>query len=232
VSRFRVAWALVVGALAAGCAGAARRAEPSATATPAPDDVEIGGERIASARVERFVQQSGQPREAALADLADLVRVLRAAKGAGLTSGSPEMAPAERARLEHALALKLALEVPKAEVSLIVDHAWLKDAPSKAERDRGRKQLERLRGLVEHGATIPAAFQELKLPGALWHIGDHETYAYDIVPEDAHDLPPGSLSPIIAGDGGLHLFKIYERRETPPPADAVRAALRDKLAAQ
>jgi hypothetical protein len=67
------------------------------------------------------------------------------------------------------------------------------------------------------------------LDGSLWHIGDHEEYPYDVIPPEAHDLPDGSLSPIIPGDGGLHLFKIYQRKKVPPPLDQIRGPLYNRL---
>ncbi len=91
----------------------------------------------------------------------------------------------------------------------------MKDSPDEATQASQRTSLERLRALVAAGKTIPAAYAALAIPGAAWHIGDHEEYAYNVIPDAAHDLPDGSLSPIIAGDGGLHLFKIYARKTLP-----------------
>jgi hypothetical protein len=100
-------------------------------------------------------------------------------------------------------------------VVIVVDHAWVKDSPDEVVQASQRKSLERLRALVAAGKTIPAAYEALGIPGAAWHIGDHEEYAYNVIPDAAHDLPDGALSPIIAGDGGLHLFKIYARKTLP-----------------
>jgi hypothetical protein len=82
---------------------------------------------------------------------------------------------------------------------------------------------------VSGGATIPTAYQKLGGDAADWHIGDHEEYPYDVVPPAAHDLPPGSLSPIIPGDGGLHLFTIHARKAVPPAPEVVHPVLRDRL---
>jgi hypothetical protein len=136
----------------------------------------------------------------------------------------------ERAKAELLLARKLGLDVPPDTDVLIVDHAWVKDAKKKATTAKQRKALEELRAAVVAGKTIPKAFETLPgVDGKVWHIGDHEEYPYTVVPGDAHDLAPGSVSPIIPGDGGLHLFQIYSRKQTPPPADAVHQLVRDKL---
>jgi hypothetical protein len=82
---------------------------------------------------------------------------------------------------------------------------------------------------VVEGATIPDAFTRTQLDGTLWHIGDHEEYTYEVIPAEAHDLPLGSISPIIPGDGGLHLFKIYGSKEFQPPADVVSSPLHEQL---
>lgn len=47
-----------------------------------------------------------------------------------------------------------------------------------------------------------------------WHVAEGETYAYEVIPADARDLPDGSLSAVIAGDGGHHLFRIIGRDYT------------------
>ena len=114
-------------------------------------------------------------------------------------------------------------------VSLIVDHAWLKDAEVEKTRVAGRALLVRLRTLVEAGATIPQGYDQLQADGALWHIGDHEQYPADVIPGEARDLPPGGLSQIIPGDGGLHLFRIYERKQELPYWDEVRVPLNARL---
>jgi hypothetical protein len=134
-----------------------------------------------------------------------------------------------RAGVELALAQTLGLDVPPLRVSLVVDHAWLKDAEDEKARFADRALLERLRALVEAGATIPEAYTQLQVDGAAWHIGDHEEYPYEIIPAEAHDLPPGSLSPIIPGDGGLHLFRIYQRKQELPPSSEIRGLLSERL---
>ncbi len=52
----------------------------------------------------------------------------------------------------------------------------------------------------------------LEIPGEAWHIGDHEEYPLSVLPETVRTLGVGALSSVIAGDGGLHLFKIHERK--------------------
>ena len=43
------------------------------------------------------------------------------------------------------------------------------------------------------------------------------------------EICSGALSPIIPGDGGLHLFQIVERKQAPPAPELVRQALRISL---
>src|SRR5262249_24307934 len=121
--------------------------------------------------------------------------------------------------------------VPPEVVLITVDHAWIKDSPNKGVQKKQRAAIEQLRKLVDGGATIPDAFAQLNQKAEAWHIGNPEEYAYAVVPAEAHDLADGTLSPIIPGDGGLHLFKIYSRRHQLPPADKVREPLYAKLRA-
>lgn len=101
---------------------------------------------------------------------------------------------------------------PEREPSLVVDHAWVKDTAKPNGNKRHRLLLDKLRAKVAAGATIPEAFAALKIPGTDWHIGDHEEYPFSVLPESVRALDVGAISPVIAGDGGLHLFKVYERR--------------------
>jgi hypothetical protein len=69
----------------------------------------------------------------------------------------------------------------------------------------------------------------MQLDGTPWHIGDHEEYMAETIPPEGRDLPAGSISPIIPGDGGLHLFTIHERKDYLSPADVIGPILRDQL---
>ena len=59
--------------------------------------------------------------------------------------------------------------------------------------------------------------------------GDHEEYTSIVVPAEVQDLSQGSLSQIIPGDGGLHLFKIHQRRQELQPVSDIRVPLLARL---
>ena len=102
-------------------------------------------------------------------------------------------------------------EPGRAPAALRVDHAWVKDAPGAAEQASRRTTMERLRAKVEKGEPFVGAWNALGVDGGPWHVAEQETYAYDVIPPSARDLPVGALSPIIPGNGGLHLFRILGR---------------------
>jgi hypothetical protein len=62
-----------------------------------------------------------------------------------------------------------------------------------------------------------------------WHIGDHEEYPISVVPPTVRELDAGSVSAVTPGDGGLHLFKIYERKHNLPAISFVHDAVRRQL---
>jgi hypothetical protein len=190
----------------------------------------VNGQPVKASELDAHVAATNLPREEALEDLIDL-HLTRAAVAANQISAPAEpWSPEVRAKVELDLARALGVDIPPPQVSLIVDHAWLKDAKSQKGRAAGRALLMRLRKLVKAGATIPQGYTKLKVVDeSAWHVGDHEEYPYSRLPAKMRDLPPGSLSEIIPGDGGLHLFKIYQRKEGPPPADEIRAPLRARL---
>ena len=185
----------------------------------------VNGQPIAKSAVEAHAATTGLPREEALEDLIDLHLLRTAAAEGKITVPAGSLSPEQRRTLEYAVAVALGIDVPPPQVSLIVDHAWLKDAEDEKERAAGRTVLERLRTLVEGGATIPDAYTRLQVDGTLWHIGDQEEYAVDLLPSEAQDLPVGTLSKIIPGDGGLHLFKVYQRKQELPPGDLITSPL-------
>src|SRR5262249_41084938 len=102
-------------------------------------------------------------------------------------------------------------------------------SPNKKRQAAGRADLERLRALAVKGATIPDAYAKLHLNGELWHVGTHEKYPEAVIPAGAQKLLPNTLSPILPGDGGLHLFFLYGHEPEPPPAARVRERLREPL---
>ena len=190
----------------------------------------VQGQAISGRELEAHRAATGLPRFEALEDLIDLALLRQAAGSFGIALPAEGLPPNEvREAAAYQVACKLSLDVPPAVTVLVVNHAWVKDAPQAAKRAQGRAAMERLRGLVAGGATIPAAYSELGTDGAGWHLGDHEEYPYDVVPPQARDLPAGRVSPLIEGNGGLHLFTIIERKQTRPAAELVRAALHDKL---
>jgi hypothetical protein len=168
------------------------------------------------------------PREEALEDLIDLT-LLRRAAAANNISMPGTLTRELRDGVELALAQALGIDIPQPRITLVVDHAWLKDADDDKGRKAGRLLLEKLRHLVENGATIADAYAQLQVSGNLWHIGDHEEYLTLILPTPIQALAPGSLSQIVSGDGGLHLFKVYQRKQEPLPRDDVRVPLLARL---
>lgn len=100
-------------------------------------------------------------------------------------------------------------------LSLHVDHAYVKDAQMPAGQAKRRAMIEALRTKIEGGSAFVAAFESMHVDPAVWHVAEGETYPYDVIPEGARDLPVGSLSAIIPGNGGLHLFRILGRERAP-----------------
>jgi hypothetical protein len=174
---------------------------------------------------------TGLSRREALDDLVDLTLLRAAARAHGIAVEPTPLSAEARATAEYEVARKLSLDVPPATDVLVVDHAWTKDAEQAKQRGEQRAAMERLRALVMDGATIPASYEKIGAIAANWHIGDHEEYPYEVIPAEARDLPPGSLSSVIPGDGGLHLFKIYARKRVMPPPgmSMVRQAVRERL---
>ena len=116
--------------------------------------------------------------------------------------------PVERPRAEAKAAASV---VPAGPTQLLVDHAWVKDADSASAQEAQRKAMETLRAKVVAGGTFVAAWNELGVDGARWHVAEQETYPADVLPERVRSLPVGAISPILPGDGGLHLFRILGR---------------------
>jgi hypothetical protein len=232
----RLQQGLVILALGwAGCAAptAATPAQTPAVAATAPAPLaspviaRVDGQPITAAALATHQAATKLEEGEALEDLVDLTLLRSAlrANGLALDTGTP----ATRAAAEYALAGKLSLPLPPASDTLTVDHAWTKDASASKKRAAQRATMERLRALVAAGATIPGAQKELAAQTADWHIGDHEEYPYSVVPAAAHDLAPGALSPIIPGDGGIHLFTIHGRKQVPPAAEVVHPVVRERL---
>jgi hypothetical protein len=213
---------------AAGPPGASGAASASAPGS-SPAVARVDGQTLSKAELDAHQARTGLARQQALDDLVDLALLRAAATQNGVVFTPETVAVESRTTTEYEVARKLALEVPAASELLVVDHAWMKDAPRPKQQAAQRKTLEHLRALVADGATIPEAYKKLGPDAANWHIGDHEEYPYDVVPAEAHDLPVDALSPIVPGNGGLHLFKIHQHKRVLPPAEAVHALVRERL---
>jgi hypothetical protein len=94
---------------------------------------------------------------------------------------------------------------------LKVDHAWVKNAESASRQSAQRDAMENLRTKVSSGASFLKSWKALGVDGKNWHVAEGEVYPYAVVHEDARDLPEGSVSDILPGEGGLHLFRIVAR---------------------
>lgn len=189
----------------------------------------VNDQPIKVSELEAHIAATQFGREQALEDLIDLQLVRSAAVANKVKAPSGAWSDEIRAEVEYALAKVLSLHIPPLQISLIIDHAWLKDAATEKDRTAGHALMVQLRNQVKAGTTIPDAYNKLQVDGSNWHIGDHEEYPYNIIPAEARDLPPGSLSEIIPGDGGEHLFKIYEKKERIPPSNLFRYALSHHL---
>lgn len=231
----RLACAAPLTALLFSCATAHSPVVPPAVTTvqtpPAPPPVvaRVGETTLDEAALAAHQDATKLTRAEALEDLIDLTLLRKAATSAHVALPASAWSADDRARVEYEVAVALEVPVPPMKEQLTVDHAWVKDAATAKARTAQRTLMERLRTLVAAGATIPAAFAQLKPPADGWHIGDHEQYLASVVPVEARGLAPGSLSAIIPGDSGLHLFWLVSRTQQRPPADEVSGPLRERL---
>jgi PPIC-type PPIASE domain len=102
------------------------------------------------------------------------------------------------------------IPTPEQPTKLRVDHAWVKDAARPVKQAAQRKAIDALRAKVAAGEGFNAAWQSLRLDGTPWHVAEGETYDREVIPEAVRDLAPGTVSPVVPGNGGLHLFRILE----------------------
>jgi hypothetical protein len=189
----------------------------------------VNGQTIKTSELESHMSATQLGREQAVEDLIDLQLVRSAAIANKIKAPSGAWSTEARTEVEYALAKALKLDVPSPRIYIVVDHAWIKDAASEKERADTLALLVKLRDLVKAGSSIPAAFDKLVADGSSWHIGDHEEYPYDVIAPEARDLPPGSLSEILPGDEGKHLFKIYAKKEQLPSSAEFRYILNEHL---
>jgi hypothetical protein len=207
-------------------------ARVAAAASPPPLSVPVArveNRTISTSELDAHQAATGLERSKALDDLIDLVLLREAASRNEVALPSGALTPEARAAAELALAYRFGLDVPVSGHVLVVDHAWVKDSETKKGQASQRAAIDRLRKLVAAGDTIPSGYAKLHVPGEAWHIGDHEEYSVEVVPPEARDLPAGTLSAVLAGNGGLHLFKIVEHKQVRADPDAVRSVLFPRL---
>lgn len=237
LTRLRHYLAAAMLAVAVCSVGPARAAEETpapemaseATLSPKQPIVTVNGKAITYGEIEAHAEAIMRPFDTALEDLIDLQLLSTAATAQKVKLPPAPWSPETRTGLEVAVAQALGIEAAKPRTVLIVDHAWLKDAENEKERTAGRALIDKMRALVVTGTTIPQAFTRMNLDGNLWHIGDHEEYPAEVLPPEARDLALGSISPVIPGDGGLHLFRIYESRQQVGDQETIGAILRSQL---
>jgi hypothetical protein len=174
-----------------------------------PPLASVNGKAITNTDVDAYSDLYQTPRDFALRDLIEVTLLKAAANDLKITLPAEPWSTEIREGLEIAIARGFGFKEAKPRIDLVVDHAWIKDADSAQQRAAARSSMEKLRAVVVAGATIPKAFEQLHLDATLWHIGDHEVYPFDSIPVEGRNLPPGSVTPIIPGDGGLNLFTIY-----------------------
>lgn len=199
---------------------------------PAKEDkvvATINNMPVKASELEAHAEATRWGYDIALGDLIDLKLLKTAATAKNIKMPSGAWTEEDRTRVEYDLARALSLNVPEPRPMLVVDHAWIKDSKNKKKQENHLALLEKMRELVQAGATMPAAFGQLKVDGKPWHIGDHEEYLYQTLPEKARNLPAGSVSGIIPGDGGQHLFKIWERKQSIPSSYEFSYILRSHL---
>lgn len=189
----------------------------------------VNGQTIKAPELESHMSANQLGRELAVEDLIDLQLVRSAVIANKIKAPSGAWSAEIRTEVEYALAKALKLDVPPPRKYIVVDHAWIKDEAEEKDRAVTLALLVKLRDLVKAGSSIPEAFNKLIVDGSNWHIGDHEEYPYDVIPAEASDLPPGSLSEILPGDEGKHLFKIYAKKEQYPSSAEFRYILNDHL---
>ena len=216
---------LVVGLV--GCAATSPPVKgPKGKVLPANDPSPvalIGDKKIYADDLKAYEKKSGLVGKPALEDLIDLDLERTAAQKKNIDVSSIETREG-RAQVDYQLARALSLKVPEAKTTLVVDHAWVKDAAKPTVQAKQKKALEGLRTKVQAGEALPVAYKSMKLP-ASWHVTDHESLTADGVPPEARELKANDVSDVVAADGALHLFKVYERNERLPSSDEVRRPL-------
>jgi hypothetical protein len=188
----------------------------------------VYGREIPAAELERHREVTGLVGDEALDDLIGLELVRQAAEERQLPVPPEPWDEPTRRLVERWVADELGVSGQPVPVRMLVDHAWVRDAATPGGRAEQRRQMERLRLMVLSGQPVADAWDALGVDGRDWHVGEQETYPVDVIPEAARSLAPGSVSAVIPGDGGLHLFRVFGRA-SPDPATALRSALRERL---
>ncbi len=183
----------------------------------------VKGEPLKASELAAHIAATKLPRDEALNDLIEqkLLRIAAAAKGVNVPAG--RWSEEERAKVDTAMVKALSLPIPAHVGELVVDHAYLKLPQDDKGQQAGLALMEKLRAMVEGGATIQDAFNRLQVDGSNWHIGDHEEYPASVLPDETRDLPPGGLSKVLVSSDGYNLFKIHDRKI---PLDDIRLAVR------
>lgn len=212
--------------------------EPAPAAAPSPlvesgDKVvaRVDGREIRVADVGRHAETFADDRAAALKDLIDLQLLETALRQRGLPTPPAPWTPENRAAVTDRLADALGIHSLSHLDDLQVDHAFVRDRPNRKAQEEQRGQFEELRRLVAAGRGLMEAWRSLGLDGDLWHVAEGEEYPAPVVPEGARHLKAGDLSPILPGDGGLHLFKVHGRRPQPQALEVRRNAVLFQLRA-
>lgn len=202
-----------------------------ADGTPAaePPLATVNGKAINTAEVDAYAEMYQIPPNYALRDFIDSILLKAAATELKVAMPAEPWSSEIHDKIEITVAQGIGIDEAKPRIDLLLDHAWIKDADDATERAAARTALEKMRSLVVKGMTIPTAFAKLQLDGSLWHIGDHEMYPYEAIPPEARDLRSGAVSPVLPGDGGQHLFMIYEKKEQLAPIEVISSHLRDEL---
>lgn len=183
----------------------------------------VKDEPIKASEVASHMAAANLSRDEALNDLIEQkqLRLLAAAKGVSVPAGNWNAE--ERAKVDALLVKALSLAIPNNVGEVVVDHAYVKLGADEKEQKARLALMERLRSLVEEGATIPAAFDRLQADGTNWHIGDHEVYPITALPDEIRELPAGGLGRIVVDSDGYNLFKLHERKI---PVEEIRQAVR------
>src|SRR5262245_53041614 len=126
----------------AACASSstAKKDEPKAPASPTVAVVD--GTALTQSELDAVMSSRKLERDAALDELIDTQLTLARGRKEGLAVDDKAYDEPARAAYELKLARKIGLQLPPGKVSLVVDHAWVKDAAKPKDRAANRKLIE------------------------------------------------------------------------------------------